>query len=106
MKEKKLLTYFFLTQSMDAAITAAALRIPTIREIGPVAASLVENNQFTDAVIIKMAVIALFAGFYALSKSRDHRLSFAFEKSMQFSVGFMSLVLIWNMINIVPELLR
>ena len=84
MKEKSLMTWFSAGSYADVGITAMGLNIG-LKEVGVVAAPLVESGRFDYASMLRIGTTAVMVGLYALSKEKNSRFAFSFEKSIQVS---------------------
>ncbi len=104
MKEKKLMTYFFLVQAADLAITLRALQLPGFSELNSFAAEMLDNGEEIKMIMIKMAVTLFLVGAYALTKEKESRFAFSTEKALQIGVAIMSAVLMMNAVQVAVEL--
>jgi hypothetical protein len=92
MKEKRLMTSFFVASFTDVALTHYALdTIDGAREIGLMGAGLIEDGRFDDAAMIRIGFVVLMVGMYALNEARETRWAYSFEKSLQISN-----VIVWS----------
>lgn len=82
MKEKVLMTSFFIAGAVDMASTSYGLTLPGFTEQGIAGAQFVESGQFTHALLVRTAVTAWMIGTYALTKTHQSRWTFPVEKAM------------------------
>lgn len=111
-KEKLLVTSFFLANSADTAITAAALNLTDLQEVGLYGQQAVTNNEFRQAVILKTAVTATLIGAYVLAKQKSpeseicRRLEFVLEKTLHGGNLIVWSTVAWNLYIFIPEILQ
>lgn len=104
MTEKKLMTYFFLVQAADLAITLRALQIPGFSELNSFAAEMLHNGEEMNLILLKMAATLFLISAYAFAKDTDSRFSFSTEKALQIGTGLMGIVLMSNTVQVAMEL--
>jgi hypothetical protein len=85
MKEKGLMTSFFLAGAVDVASTTYGLTLEGFNEVWIVGGPMVESGHFSNAALLRTAVTVSMIGMYALTKTHNSRWAFSFEKAM--SIG-------------------
>lgn len=84
-QEKGLMLSFAIANIADVATTSVGLGLEGFREIGPVGHTLVENGVLNEAFLVRTGVTVAMIGMYALTKKRNSRWAFSFEKAIQIS---------------------
>jgi hypothetical protein len=79
-KEKRVMASFFAANVADVGITLAGLNMG-MKEILPLK-PLVEGGEFQNAVLIKMALVSIYIGLYALTRGRKNSADFILDKTM------------------------
>ena len=104
MKEKRLITIFFLGNMIDASSTAYLLAQDGWQELNVFANGKIVQGEFTELIILKLAVTAVLIGSYALAKSTGSRLKFPLEKSLSIGTYAIWGVLAWNALNVIATM--
>jgi energy-converting hydrogenase Eha subunit A len=84
MKEKFVMSTFFIGGMSDVATTAVGLA-NGFKEVGPLASHLMEVDNDTGAYITRIAVTSVMLGVYALSKEYPNRFSYSVDRAMRIS---------------------
>ncbi len=83
LKDKLLMTSFFVAALVDILTTGVGLNLGTFREIGWIGSQQVGAGTPMNAMVFRMAVTAFMVGMYALTKERGHKpLVYSFEKAV------------------------
>lgn len=82
MKEKLLMTSFFVGSMGDIATTAYALNVG-LPEKGVMGMRLAEMNNMTGAYIYRIAATVMLIGIYAISKERPGRFTFSADRALR-----------------------
>lgn len=82
MKEKDLMTSFFLANVADIATTSYGMSVVGLKEVGVVGSHLAESGHISDAFLVRTAVTAGMIGLYAITKQHGSRWAFSFETAM------------------------
>lgn len=101
MKEKSLVTWFALGNTVDISLTLIVLAQGLGTEFNPFARQMMASGDTSQLLIVKIAFSAILIGAYALSTSLNSRLRYSTEKSLQIGVFLIWVVQIWNLINLV-----
>lgn len=100
MKEKGLITSFFLANSLDTVVSSYFVLGEGWREGGPLAALKIEEGNFHEALILKTAFSAVLIGSYALAAKLNSRWEFPTRKALEIGNIFVWGVQVWNVVNI------
>lgn len=104
MKEKTLMTAFFSGHVFDSVISYYAF-LNGFNEVGFLKDSPYFSLNMEDRLIVaKMGIVVLMVGAYALSKEMGiKRISFVTEKTLQIGTIAVVGVQLWNILNVVAE---
>ena len=100
MKEKALVNWFALGNTVDILITLFVLSQGLGRELNPLARQMMVNGATTDLLIVKVAYSSVLIGAYALATSVNSRWRYPTEKSLQIAVFLLWGIQVWNFINL------
>ena len=100
MKEKLLMTSFYLGNFADAAITMVGINQPGFRELNQAADNLISNGGIYNALVGKMAIVAVLTGIYALTASENGRFKWPVERAMQIGNVVVWGAVAWNTLNV------
>lgn len=100
MKEKSLVTWFALGNTVDITLTLIVLIQGLGTEFNPLARQMMARGDTAQLLIVKVAFSAVLIGAYALSTSLNNRLRYSTEKSLQVAVLLVWGVQVWNLINL------
>ena len=101
MKEKTLVTWFALGNTVDIMLTMFVLVQGLGTEFNPLARQMMARGDTAQLLIVKVAFSAILIGAYALSTSLNSRLRFSTEKSLQIAVFLVWGVQVWNLLNLI-----
>jgi hypothetical protein len=112
---KKLMTSVFLAEGLDIAMTALSLNHYGGTEISPFGgAELLRNFDQNEAFILKMGVVAILIGIYALTSIYEPQINIAkskikakyvTERALQGANIFAWGVIAWNSANLAPDII-
>lgn len=103
MKEKRLITSFFLANAVDS-VTSPFLAVQEgWKELGPLALNKIEHGELHEAIILKTAFTAVLIGSYALASKIGSRWEYPTEKALQIGNVFVWGVQAWNAANIIAQ---
>ena len=106
MTPKDHVNYFILGNIADTAITYLALqRLEGFTEVG-IAGSDLAMDEPTRMIISKIAATALIVGVYAITREKNKEREFVGRKSMEIASAAVYLILLKNIIQVFPEVLR
>jgi energy-converting hydrogenase Eha subunit A len=80
MKEKFIMTSFFVAGLSDIATTAIGLENGMV-ERGIAGKNLAETNNMVGAYVFRIAVTSVLIGLYAFSKENPSRFSFSIDRA-------------------------
>jgi hypothetical protein len=97
MKEKVLMTSFYLANLADYGITKAGLAFAphTTQELMPGIGNWIVSEP-ERALVMKLAMTTLLIGADALAKQTNSRLEFTLEKSLQLANVILWAAVAWN----------
>lgn len=101
MKEKSLVTWFALGNTVDITLTLIALAQGLATEFNPLARQVMVRGDTVQLLIVKIAFSAILIGAYALSTNLNYRLRYSTEKSLQIAVFLVWGVQVWNLLNLI-----
>ncbi len=100
MKEKQLITSFFVANLIDTLASTYFLAQDGWRELNRLAFDKIAMGEIHELIIIKLTVTAVLIGAYALAKATDSRLEYPLEISLRLGSLVVWSVQIWNAANI------
>ncbi len=101
LKEKSLVTWFALGNTVDITLTLIVLVQGLATEFNPLARQVMARGDTVQLLIVKIAFSAILIGAYALSTSLNNRLRYSTEKSLQIAVFLVWGVQVWNLLNLI-----
>ena len=104
MKEKRLMTSFFLANAIDTAVSPFLAFQEGWKELGPLADIKIEHGEFHEALILKTAFSAVLIGSYALAAKMDSRWKYPTEQALKIGNVFVWGVQVWNAANILTTI--
>jgi hypothetical protein len=107
MTPKDHVNYFILGNVADTAITYLALhKLDGFKEIG-IAGNDLAMDEPTNMFIFKIASTALIVGVYALTRGKNvKKEEYVGRKAMEFGTAAVYLILVTNILQVFPEVLR
>lgn len=100
MKEKGLMTSFYLANAADVFVTTYALHQDGFTELNSRAQDMINSGETSDILVAKIAITAVLTGIYALTAKEGNRWKWPVEKAMQIGNGLVWGAVVWNMVNV------
>jgi hypothetical protein len=105
LKEKALITMFFLGNFVDSTSTPIILAQEGWSEMNSLAAQKFGDGEMYEVIMIKMLLTATMIGTYALAKGINSKLEYPLEKALRIGNLVVWGVLVWNTVNIAANYL-
>jgi magnesium-transporting ATPase (P-type) len=105
LREKILLMISFFGANMaDLLITLFAIYGLGFQEVNPIAKELFEQSRLADVAALKLALTSALILLFALGNDSDSRFNFSYEKSLKFGRTIVWLIVIFNALQVMAEL--
>jgi hypothetical protein len=100
LKEKALITMFFLGNAIDSTSTPFILSQEGWKEMNSMAAHKFMSGDLYQVIMVKMLLTAALIGTYALAKGINSKLEYPLEKVLRIGNIIIWTVLVWNTANV------
>jgi len=100
MREKLLLTSFYIANTLDVVTTGIGLNLNGIKEINPGARDLFSVGEMDKVLIGKVAATAVFVGICALAAKENSKWKWSADKAMKIGNYLVWGGFAWNLLNI------
>jgi Domain of unknown function (DUF5658) len=104
LKEKALITMFFLGNAIDSTSTPIILSQEGWKEMNSMAAQKFVSGDLYQVIMVKMLLTAALIGTYALAKGINSKLEYPLEKALRIGNIIIWAVLVWNTANLLATI--
>lgn len=104
LQEKRLMNSFFAANMADLLITLYAVTALGFQEVNPIAHQMFEESRHADVATLKLAITSGLILLFALGSDSDSRFKFSYEKSLMYGKTIIWLIVMFNTLQVMAEL--
>lgn len=106
MKDKRLMSSFMIAHFGDIGSTIFGINALGFKEVGIFGSAAIENNQIESMFIFRTLTACYLIAAYSLTKNRNSRLEFSYEKGLKLGNLYSWAILGINLLQIAPEIIK